>query len=199
MSAVSSHIRSPARQENEMTETYMGPEFRPTDYQRGMLEIVGEDDPAAIQAAASADWRRILDEAGDDLAVRPAPGEWSVLELLGHAVDGEIVAAVRYRADVAEDRPDIMPFDQDDWVAALHGDGGPESDPDTLLATLAALRAANLGLWVRTSDDGRRRVGMHRERGPESFGLQFVLIAGHDRFHLDQARRTLETVRAGRA
>jgi hypothetical protein len=182
-----------------MTETYMGPDFRPTDYQRGMLEIVDGDDPAAIQAAAPAGWRAILQEAGDDLAIRPVPGEWSVLELLGHAVDAEIVAAVRYRADVAEDRPDIVPFDQDDWVAALHaGPSAPEADPEALLATFAALRAADLALWARTAAAGRRRVGLHRERGPESMGLQFVLIAGHDRFHLDQARRALAQVRAAR-
>jgi hypothetical protein len=32
---------------------------------------------------------------------------------------------------------------------------------------------------------------MHSERGPESFDLTFNLAAGHDRFHLDQARRAL--------
>ena len=37
-----------------MTETYMGSEFRPSDYQRGMLEIVGGDDPATIQEGAAA-------------------------------------------------------------------------------------------------------------------------------------------------
>ena len=182
-----------------MTETFMGPEFRPTDYQAGMLELVGVDDPADVQAAAAAAWRALVDEAGDDLAVRPEPAEWSALELLGHVLDAEITVAFRYRAAVAESRPDIVPFDQDDWVAALHaGPAAPESDPEALLATFATLRAADLALWARTSDTGRRRVGIHRERGPESFGLQFVLIAGHDRFHLDQARRALARVRGAR-
>jgi hypothetical protein len=36
---------------------------------------------------------------------------------------------------------------------------------------------------------------MHRERGPESYELTFVLIAGHDRFHLAQAGRALALVR----
>jgi len=182
-----------------MTETYMGPVFRPTDYQRGMIEIVGGDDPADVQAGAAAAWRALIDEAGGDLAVRPEPGEWSALELLGHVLDAEIVVAFRYRAAVAESRPDIVPFDQDDWVAALHaGASAPEAGPEALLATFAALRTADLGLWARTADAGRRRVGLHRERGPESYGLQFVLIAGHDRFHLDQARRALAQVRSAR-
>jgi hypothetical protein len=35
-------------------------------------------------------------------------------------------------------------------------------------------------------------VGIHEERGPESFDLTFRLIAGHDRNHLRQARRILD-------
>jgi hypothetical protein len=182
-----------------MTETYMGPDFRPSDYQRGMIALVGDDDPADVQAGAVAGWLEMLERAGDDLAIRPEPGEWSVLELLGHFVDAEISYAARYRWILAEEGPDIVGFDQDDWVTALHaGPGAPEADADLLLSTFAALRAADIALWTATSDAQRRRVGIHRERGPESYGLQFVLIAGHDRFHLEQARRALAQVRTAR-
>jgi hypothetical protein len=43
----------------------------------------------------------------------------------------------------------------------------------------------------------RARTVRHRERGPESMGLMFTMTAGHDRFHLAQARRALTSVRAG--
>jgi hypothetical protein len=36
---------------------------------------------------------------------------------------------------------------------------------------------------------------MHAERGPETYDLSFRMIAGHDRFHLAQARRALAAVR----
>jgi hypothetical protein len=36
---------------------------------------------------------------------------------------------------------------------------------------------------------------VHSERGNESFDLLFRMIAGHDRFHLAQARRALDAVR----
>jgi hypothetical protein len=42
----------------------------------------------------------------------------------------------------------------------------------------------------------RARVGIHRERGRESFDLSFRMLAGHDRVHMAQARAALETVRA---
>ena len=59
-----------------------------------------------------------------------------------------------------------------------------------------ALRRANLELWRRTPVEDRARFGVHDERGPESYELTFRLAAGHDRFHLAQARRTLAEVKA---
>jgi len=53
---------------------------------------------------------------------------------------------------------------------------------------------ANLAMWSRSTQRERARVGMHAERGPESYDLSFRLIAGHDRFHLAQARRTLDAL-----
>ena len=69
-------------------------------------------------------------------------------------------------------------------------------DPAILLGVFDALRRSNIDLWNRSSDEERARVGMHGERGPESFDLSFRLIAGHDRLHSDQARRALDAVRS---
>jgi hypothetical protein len=166
----------------------------PQAYQRRLVGLVGNDDPAAVQAATGAQWRALLVEAGPDLRTRPAPDEWSVLECLGHAVDGELVMSSRYRWALAEDDPEIVGYDQDRWVAALeHG----RADPADLLRLFDALRAANLALWHASAPDARTRTVRHRERGPESLGLMFTMIAGHDRFHLAQARRALAAARAG--
>ena len=69
-------------------------------------------------------------------------------------------------------------------------------DPEILIATFGALRAANVDLWARRPVADRPRVGRHRERGPESYEMTFRLAAGHDRVHLDQARRALAAARA---
>lgn len=162
-------------------------------YQKHLLGLLEGDDPAEVQAATPAAWGALVEEAGDLITVRPEPGEWSVLECLGHAVDAEIVYAARYRWIVAHDEPPLIGYDQDRWVERLeHG----RDDPAELLALLGALRAANLAMWRRSTSEQRTRVGMHVERGPESYDLSFRLIAGHDRFHLAQARRALDAVRA---
>jgi hypothetical protein len=137
----------------------------------------------------------VLGEAGSDLRRRPAPAEWSVMELLGHLADAEIVMSARYRWAISQDEPPLLGYDQDLWVARLrHND----DQPDELLAMFSVLRAANLQLWRRSSADERRRVAMHAERGPESYELMFRMLAGHDRFHLNQMRDTLRQLRAGR-
>jgi len=162
-------------------------------YQDHLLGLLRDDDPAEVQAATTEAWRSLVAEAGDRVAERPEPDEWSVLECLGHAADAEIVYAGRYRWSVAHDEPPLIGYDQDLWVERLHHG---RADPAELLALFEALRAANLAMWSRSTEQERARVGMHAERGPESYDLSFRLIAGHDRFHLAQARRALDALPA---
>lgn len=165
----------------------------PAAYQRHLLALLGEDDPAEVQAATPDAWRALVEETGDRVRDRPEREEWSVLECLGHAVDAEIVYAGRYRWILAHEEPPLIGYDQDLWVERLrHRD----DDPARLLELLAVLRSANLALWRRTTSEERARIGRHAERGPESLDLSFRLIAGHDRFHLAQARRALDAVKA---
>jgi hypothetical protein len=161
------------------------------EYQGMILGLVGDRDPVPIQEAFVPELRELVKRAGPDLRVRPAPGEWSVLELLGHLLDAELVTAARYRWILAHDQPSLIGYDQDLWVSALRYQ---EADHQELMTLLESLRDANLRLWANTSVTERARVGIHAERGPESFDLLFRLIAGHGLFHLAQMRRTLEQV-----
>jgi hypothetical protein len=163
-------------------------------YQRSLLDALGDDDPAEAQATTPARIRRLVDDAGPDIRTKPAPREWSVLECIGHVADAETVMSARYRWVLAHDRPELIGYDQDLWVDGLrHND----DDPGDLIDVFEALRVANIALWQRSGPEQRARVGLHRERGPESYELMFRLLAGHDRVHLDQADRALAAVRAG--
>jgi hypothetical protein len=161
-------------------------------YQHQLLALLGQDDPAEVAAATPSAVRSLLSDAASDLHRRPAAGEWSVLELVGHLVDAEIVMSGRYRWAISQDEPPLLGYDQDLWVARLrHND----ARPDELLAVFSALRTANLRLWRQSTADERGRVAVHAERGPESYGLMFRMLAGHDRFHLNQMRDTLRALR----
>jgi len=174
---------------------YVDPVAQAAEYQQLLLGLLGADDPADVQSRTTDELRRLIGAAGDSVRVRPEPKEWSVLECAAHIVDAEIVYSGRYRWILSHDKPDLPGYDQDLWVDSLHASG--QDGPEELFAIFEPLRTANLALWQRTPIEQRSRYGMHRERGPESYELSFKIIAGHDRFHLDQARRTLERVRAG--
>ena len=169
------------------------PVSAPKAYQDLLVSLVGDDDPAEVQAATPALIRELLADAGADADRRPEAGEWSVSECLAHMLDAELVVSGRYRWILAHDQPELLGYDQDLWVDKLHQ---PVEASAEMLATFEALRRANLSLWARTPVEQRDRFGLHRERGRESYGLTFTLAAGHDRFHLDQARRALTQIRS---
>jgi hypothetical protein len=175
-----------------MTSPSPDPVAQAKAYQQSLLAALGDDDPADAQSQAPANIRRMIEEAGDLLWTRPAPGEWSPVLCLAHIADGELVMSGRYRWVLAHDAPELIGYDQDLWVNALHPD---DTDPEELLALFEPLRASNIGLWRGTTPAQRERVAIHRERGPESFDLMFRMLGGHDRVHLAQAYRALEAVR----
>jgi hypothetical protein len=160
----------------------------PHAYQEFLLSALDDDDPATVQAGTPAALRQVAGEAGMHIRTRPAPGEWSALEVMGHMLDAEVVVSARYRFIVAHDEPPLIGYDQDRWVQSLHHN---DDDPSALLDHFEAIRLANLAMWRRSNPDERSRVGLHGERGPESYDLTFRLLAGHDRVHLAQAQDAL--------
>jgi hypothetical protein len=179
--------------EGPLTVASPDPVSDPQAYQMHLLGLLGDDDPAAVQAATPAAWHALVQEAGAQLRDRPAAREWSVLGCLAHVTDAELVMSTRYRFVLAHDEPPLIGYDQDRWVDRLHGDDASAQD---LLAVFDPLRVANLALWASTSPQDRARVGMHAERGPESLDMAFRMLAGHDRFHLTQAREALSATSA---
>ena len=171
---------------------FVDPVTQGREYQELLLGLLGDQDPAGVVERTPAELRRLAAEADTRLRTRPEPKEWSVFECIAHIVDAELVVSGRYRWILAHDQPPLPGYDQDLWVDRLHQ--SPNESLDELMAWFEPLRAANVRLWREASPEDRARFGIHSERGPESFELTFRLYAGHDIFHLDQARRTLDQV-----
>jgi hypothetical protein len=93
---------------------------------------------------------------------------------------------------LSETEPTLIGYDQTAWVAALDYS---TVDAASLLDFFGALRRANVALWRRTPAADRTRVGLHAERGPESYELLFRMQAAHGRVHRAQAERALAVVR----
>jgi hypothetical protein len=131
----------------------------------------------------------IDDLSAADLARPEKPGKWSILHVLEHLTDGEIVLAHRFRSVVAEDEPALRGYDQDRWAARLRYGATPAA---TLLEELATMRRRNLRLLESLDGAEFERIGHHSERGPESVRHMCTLTAAHDLVH----RRQIARIRA---
>jgi DinB superfamily len=65
---------------------------------------------------------RALVDGVDDarLRRRPAPGEWAIIEVVAHLADTEERALGRVRRMLAEDTPQLEPFDQEALAVQRH-------------------------------------------------------------------------------
>src|ERR1043165_1530266 len=77
---------------------------------------------------------------GDEEDFVPAPGKWSVRQIVAHLADAELVGAHRFRQVIAEDNPTLRAYDQDKWTANLDY---ARRKPKTSLETFRRLRAEN--------------------------------------------------------
>jgi hypothetical protein len=162
-------------------------------YVRAMLDVLGGKHPVVIQGELLGELRKLSADLTDaELRQPEAPGKWSIIQVLEHLTDQEIVNSFRLRAIIAEDEPRIQGYDQDRWAERLRYGGVPA---EQLLAELAPLRARNLRLYASLTSEDWERSGIHSERGPESARRLCSLIAAHDLVHRRQIARIRSALR----
>ena len=93
---------------------------------------------------------RLIEGVADKtLKRRPAPGKWSVTEIIAHLTDDEIATSWRYRQMIEHNGERILGFDQDEW--ARLGDYGSWSAKKAL-ELFQGLRKANLRMLAHLSE-----------------------------------------------
>ena len=158
-------------------------------YVRALLDLLGTRDPLAVMAELLPWLEPRVASVPEHLLRRPeAPGKWSVIQVVQHLADSDLVAGYRVRMVVAENSPPLQAYDQDGWAREFHYDRVPLA---AALDQLRSLRNANLGLWSRLTSDQLQRVGIHSERGPERAGHILRLMGAHDLVHRRQIDRIL--------
>jgi hypothetical protein len=158
-------------------------------YVRALLELLGDRDPLAIAEELVPWLERRTAGVADAVLRRPeAPGKWSVIEVIQHLADTELVIGWRTRLTLTEDRPPLQAYDQDAWAGTL---GYRDVPLAMALDQLRGLRTANLRLWRSLTPVQRERFGMHSERGPESVDRLIRLMGAHDLVHRRQIDRVL--------
>jgi len=110
---------------------------------------------------------------------------WSPREVVAHLADSEVAFGWRLRQTLAEDEPELQPFDQERWAAATHYD---RRDASVSLRAYAAARAANVDVLRMLDDAGWERRFRHPEFGGQTLRKLACHESDHDLLHLRQMR-----------
>jgi hypothetical protein len=126
-----------------------------------------------------------------ELDAHPAPGKWSAREIVHHLADSEMTSAIRLRRLIAEDRPLIQGYDQDEFARRLYYDR-------PIHASLEALRSARettAQILERMTEAEWAREGTHSESGRYTVLRWLEIYAQHAHNHADQIRRAHSAAR----
>src|SRR5579871_6046771 len=125
---------------------------------------------------------------GEEEDFMPAPGKWSIRQIIAHLADAEMVMAHRFRQVIAEKNPTIVAFDQDAWAKNLDY---ARRKPKQSLETFRRVRAENHELLKALPDSAFARTGNHTERGSVTL-LQIVEGAAQ---HAESHARQMQEIR----
>jgi uncharacterized damage-inducible protein DinB len=144
--------------------------------------FLGDRDPLQVIAGTAKQLSSLMEKIGAQRAEQPpAPGKWSVREILCHLADCEAVFAFRLRQTLAQDHHVIQPFDQDQWARNYAAYTVPEA-----LALFSAARQWNLALLRSLTPEAMDKQVTHPERGTMTFRAIVETMGGHDINHLRQ-------------
>lgn len=156
------------------------------DYLARIRNYASGKDPLEAQAIAPVILAELIaGVARERLVKRPAPGKWSVAEILAHLAEDEIATAWRYRQMVEHSGIELSGFDQDLWAKLGKYTA---RDPQESLDLFRLLRTANLEFLRALNSDQWNCFGIHAERGRITVRDLAAHMAGHDANHIEQVK-----------
>ena len=142
--------------------------------------FLADKNPSDVIAATAGELQAVVRSlSGDQLNRSPAPGKWSIREILCHLADCEIVFAFRIRQTLAEPHHVVQPFDQDIWAQPYAA-----YSAHAALAAFTAVREWNLALVRSLSSEAFDKPVTHPERGAMTLQTIIETMGGHDINHI---------------
>src|SRR5881275_229615 len=113
-------------------------------YTARILSTLGGRAPLEVLAATPARLAAVLaGKSAEQTGRKPAPGKWSVTEIIAHLADVEMVIGYRLRKILEADGTPIQAYDQDVWAGFSNYEAIPLEES---LHKQTILRASNLRL-----------------------------------------------------
>ena len=165
----------------------------PQQYTQRILAHTVDQEPLRVQRTTAKKLSTLIQKLSKkQLTRRPAPGKWSIAEILAHLADTELAGGWRMRMILSQNGTPVQAFDQDAWANTFNY---VQRDSKTSLETFRVLRENNLALLKSVPKNLWENYGMHEERGKESITHIVRMFAGHDLNHLQQIEKIVKESR----
>ena len=159
----------------------------PQQYTKRILGYLRGREPLGVQQSTIQKIERLVRPLSrQHMRKRPAPGKWSIAEILAHLAEAELVGGYRIRMILGSNGTPIQAFDQNVWA---RNSNYARQDPERSLRMFRALRESNLSLLKSLPRKKWSCYGIHAERGKETIRRVAQMFAGHDLNHLEQIQR----------
>ncbi|MGA9566212.1 MAG: DinB family protein [Candidatus Korobacteraceae bacterium] len=156
------------------------------DFYANYISKVPNGDLLNFMDLQPAEFDGLINDLTDAQAIEPpAPGKWSVKQVLGHLCDTERVQSYRVLRFARGDQKELQGFEQDDYVAAANSNSRSTTE---LLAELKSVRRATLSLLESLTTADGERTGVASGKSISVRAMAYV-IAGHTQHHLELMRK----------
>ncbi|MFN0111227.1 MAG: DinB family protein [Blastocatellia bacterium] len=138
----------------------------------------------ASYSAQSVELESLISSASAEIIVRqPGENRWSILQIVGHLADAELLASVRIRRIITQDRAKLWSYKQEIWADRL---GYQQRKIETVVARFVLLRRENAELLTGLPESVWLQTGEHNEDGALSLRQLIEGYVSHTAKHLNQ-------------
>jgi len=127
----------------------------------------------------------------DKLTEHPIANEWSAAYVLHHMCDGELHFATRYLNNLAEDTPNIFPFNEDIYPERLSYEN---RDALASLAAIEGIQVVTANILSAIPESGWNRTSKHEERGLLTLAQLVETASGHSKSHAGQLQELINAL-----
>lgn len=150
------------------------------EFYKNYITHVPDGDVLEFLTRQPGEYRQLLVGVSDAAAcAEPAPGKWSIKQVLGHISDAERVMGYRALRFSRGDQTELPGFEQDDYVLEANSNA---RSVDDLLAEFESVRKATIALFRSLPKGAEMRQGV-ANGNPVTVRALAYIAAGHALHH----------------
>jgi len=127
----------------------------------------------------------------EDLAKSPSADSWSAAFVIHHMADSEMHFSTRYLFALADEKPAILPFNEDIYPTRLNY---AKRSPAASIAAIEGIQSGVVDILGQIPDGDWNRISIHPEAGELKLSQLIEKAGGHTFAHLGQLREVLEQI-----